>query len=78
MDVYPNPTADRIFLGGITDDVLEIDMVTQAGKKIQTIYRKSYAFDGFVNIESLPNGVYLLIVTTSTDKQIHRIIKTDK
>lgn len=78
LDVFPNPAADRIYLGGITDDVLEIDMVTPAGKKIHTIYRKSDSFDGFVNIESLPNGVYLLIVTTSTEKQIHRIIKTDK
>ncbi len=78
LDVYPNPATNRIFLDGITDDVLTIDIVSPAGVKITTVYRKSRDFDGHVNIESLPNGVYLLIVITTTEKQIHRIIKTDK
>lgn len=78
LQFYPNPVADKLIFKGITDDVQEISLVNTLGVNILPIYRKGQNFGGEVDVQSLSDGVYLLIVVQSNGKHIHRLVKGSK
>lgn len=78
LQFYPNPVADKLIFKGITDDVKEITLVNTLGVNILPIYRKGQNFGGEVDVQSLSDGVYLLIVVQSNGKHIHRLVKGSK
>ena len=66
--VYPNPTANRIFIQA--DNVLKAELFDLMGRKVQQTTQKQ------LDVSSLGSGTYLLNVTTETNKmQSFKIIK---
>jgi hypothetical protein len=78
IQFFPNPAVEVLNIYGLDDDVTEIGLVSLMGARITQIYRKGEKFDGSIDITTIPDGVYLLIVTRGEATQSHRFIKRAK
>jgi hypothetical protein len=78
LQVYPNPTIDEFTLSGIDETILQVELATPLGQQLSIIYKKGQKFDGQVNLRSLQDGLYLLIVTKAEQKYSYRIFKRAK
>jgi len=59
MSVFPNPTSDRLFIGGTTNDRIEYQLIDILGKIIS---ENSYTTEG-INLSTLKTGVYFVKLT---------------
>jgi hypothetical protein len=78
IEVYPNPTSNILTVSRIPKDVDAIVLTNALGHNLGTVYTKDQVFDGQVSVSSVPDGVYLLIVTRGAEKSTHRFIKQTK
>jgi len=65
--VYPNPTKSTIFING--SDIQQIEIFTLDGKSILKTNQQ------YVNLNSISEGSYLALITTSNGSFIKKIIK---
>lgn len=66
--VYPNPTADRIFIK--TQDAIEAELFDINGRKIQSTNQKQ------MDMSTLERGTYLLkVISANNQKKSFKIIK---
>lgn len=68
ITVYPNPTSGKVKVEA--DDVIRIDVYNVNGQLVKTIVKES-----FIDISSLPSGVYTLRVETIQSTLVCRVIK---
>ena len=71
---YPNPTSHLLQLQSITNNKIKAcTLMNQLGQSI--IQQNIDAFAGELNVSSIPNGVYILKITTANGIQFEKIIK---
>ena len=71
---YPNPTSHLLQLQSITNNKINAcNLMNQLGQSI--IQQNIDAFAGELNVSSIPNGVYILKITTANGIQFEKIIK---
>lgn len=71
LEVFPNPFADQIHIGGATDGTL-YSIASASGKLILNGELKNETING---LENLPSGVYLLILENDDTRVVQRIVK---
>jgi hypothetical protein len=76
--VYPNPVVDRMTIEGIDEDVDQIELTTPIGQNLGTLYKKGEKFEREISLSSIPDGLYLLILTKAEQKYTYRIFKSAK
>jgi hypothetical protein len=78
ITVHPNPTTDYATIHGLGDDVQQVELGSAMGQTLAVYYRKGQKFDGKISLNSVPDGLYLLIVTKADKKYSYRIVKRAK
>ncbi|ESU22878.1 hypothetical protein FEDK69T_17810 [Flavobacterium enshiense DK69] len=66
--VYPNPTAETVFIQ--TDKNVNVAIYDLTGKKIKS---EPYTFAG-INVSGLPKGVYLMEIVDKKQKQVVKLV----
>ncbi|WP_289053765.1 sulfatase-like hydrolase/transferase [Carboxylicivirga marina] len=70
--VYPNPTKDMLFITNYKEERLSAVLINLDGKRVY----KSSEIEGFVDISSLPSGVYILqIINKNGSEKRFKIVK---
>jgi hypothetical protein len=71
--IYPNPAKDHIIISSEFIDLQRAEIRTFNGQLIQTYnYLEGY---NVINLDNLPNGIYLLSVFTSKGVKNHKLIR---
>ena len=60
--VYPNPASSKIIISGISGEMVELSIHNVIGQRVKTFVSISGEFSREVQINDLPNGVYLVRV----------------
>ncbi|MGV0922612.1 T9SS type A sorting domain-containing protein [Empedobacter tilapiae] len=72
IKVYPNPVSDFVKINNLSSEKIEsITIGDLTGRTVKYVDRKSSTID----VQSLPNGVYLLKIKTDKGMKIEKIIK---
>ena len=66
-DVYPNPTSSSIYVSGL--NIKEIEVLTPSGKSVLKSNLQT------INLNSLPNGVYMVKINSEKGTVIKKLIK---
>lgn len=76
--VYPNPTADNVMLelGDFEGDLIQIRLYDLHGKLIRNIER-GFATRLDLDLQNIPNGVYLIEVSDGVRRGSQRLVKTE-
>lgn len=68
--IYPNPTADVIYIQNLSNQAQTLILTNAAGQIVKQLSDAT-----FLNMSDLPNGVYVLTVTTENSYSTHKIQK---
>ena len=69
IKLYPNPSHDLVYFTGI-DHVIDVQVVALDGRAYKVTFDKTS-----IDISTLPEGVYSVILSTEGTRSIHRIVK---
>jgi hypothetical protein len=69
--VYPNPTADRVFVKSRSETIEQMQLFSQHGQLIQQADRGAVSMD----LRSVASGIYILKVRTSTGVAAKRVVR---
>ena len=72
IDIYPNPTADKIFITQDVEDKIQLLLYSQTGQLIYELDARQYSE---MNLEDLKSGTYYLRIKASTSQMTKMIIK---
>ena len=74
VTIYPNPTADQIFINNPNQDNLNVRLHTISG---QLLLEKEFGYtNNFMSIESLSSGTYFLVVENQLgEKTVKKVVK---
>jgi len=70
IKIYPNPASDYIFIETKNIEALEIRIFNSSG--ICVYKKESLATTGFIDISSLPSGIYFLMVEKKGGEKLQR------
>jgi len=76
VSVFPNPAGDFIRIKAISNDEVDLELVDMFGKSL--IKQKARAKQGeyiSMNLESLPSGVYSLVVEDKSVRSVVQVVK---
>jgi hypothetical protein len=76
--VFPNPVIDVLRIQGIDQSVEQIELGSPLGQSISILFKKGQKFEDEFSLRSIPDGLYLLVVTIEDRKYTYRIIKRTK
>lgn len=71
--LYPNPTTGALYIQMPEDQDYSLELKDLSGKLL--MQKKSSGNQGFINVESLANGVYVLSIKTAKKTKTQRIVK---
>jgi hypothetical protein len=69
--VYPNPTADRVFVKSRSETIEQMQLFNQHGQIIQQAYRGAVSMD----LRNVASGIYILKIYTSSGVAAKRVIR---
>lgn len=72
FNVYPNPVRDRFYVNGKTEDIKAVTVISSNGSHVLSL--KHYPENG-VDVASLANGTYVLVLSTSQGDATFKMIK---
>ena len=74
LDIFPNPTNGIVTIqDSFKDEFRSVSLYNSLGSKVIS---KNYNSNNYkIDITDLPNGVYMLVITTDTGIQKQQIIK---
>lgn len=73
--VYPNPTKDNLFISGIDSDS-KIEIYNYNGQRCNYSNKSISSKEIKIDIQNLPNGIYLLSITKNSKTKYEKIIKS--
>ena len=75
LKLYPNPTAERIFVKTDQDEILRLQLFSSTGTLVQDVVPQRENNDTFfMNIAQLQSGVYYLYIYTATSKMLRQVV----
>jgi hypothetical protein len=74
MIVYPNPIEDILFVEGLNETDIQVQIYSLLGKPITVVSNYN---DGKlkINLAELPKGIYILKLSTNNTNSTKRIVK---
>ena len=73
VHVMPNPVSDVLYIS-TANIINSIDIIEITG--IKRIVKNNISGNNTsINVESLPNGIYFIVIETNTGKETHKIVK---
>ncbi len=66
LDVYPNPTAQFLYIGKQSEKYSEISIIDMSGKLI--LQKKDHKFNEAIDVNDLAPGTYIIVCKTSDSK----------
>jgi hypothetical protein len=74
MIVYPNPIEDILFVEGLNETDIQVQIYSLLGKPITVVSNYN---DGKLKIDlaELPKGIYILKLSTNNTNSTKRIVK---
>lgn len=72
LEIYPNPSADKVMFEWLGSEPISIDLYTVTGQKVLEL--KLSKRNNEINIRELSNGVYIAHITDGTQREIRKII----
>lgn len=77
LKIYPNPTSNKVYLTDIKllSNISEISITDMMGKKMMT---RNYLVDlvnGYINLEGLDSGLYLINVIANDSSKTFKVLK---
>ena len=72
ITIFPNPATNTISIKGLQQEKVELTILNTVG---QILYSKKELKSNVINISNFPKGIYILNVTTPTQKQQLSFIK---
>ncbi len=74
INLYPNPASDFLRIDGLDAvDVISVECIDNQGKVVQTTNEKH--FDGSIDLSQLPEGIFILKITTRKGFMTAKFIK---
>ncbi len=67
LSIYPNPTKDRFFVSGVSDELQQIEIFNLSGQKVMQI--DNPISDDGVDIHRLRKGVYLVTIHSKSGNE---------
>lgn len=76
LQVYPNPMTDDLYIRGDQNEILNCDVMTVSGSLVATIRGRGEVIWSRRDSrgETVPSGLYLLVVTNHAGRSIHKVI----
>ncbi len=57
ISIYPNPANEMVFINGLTEQALDVQLINQLGQKVYCKYS-----DGSISLNGLAEGMYYLLI----------------
>jgi len=74
FDIYPNPAKDLIYFNPNNNKVEALEIMDMEGRKVLTTKAFPANIPFSVPVQNIPNGCYLIKITTSTETFLRKII----
>lgn len=74
--VYPNPMTDDLYIRGEQNEILNCEVMTVSGSIVATLRGRGEIVWSRrdANGETVPSGLYLLVVANNSGRSIHKVI----